>query len=176
MADTTRTVEFEGSAERYFMLVFCAVLMAVVAIAIALPASPGLHDSFIIRLIFYSVAAFFRLCAAVALRQLPKARGTVLTISPQGLRDTRIAPETIPWSAIENISTWAFGSFAAMVVKVDSATERRLSLNVMSRLARRPNGWFGADGLAIGPVGLKTSYETMFDTAYAFWRAHGRPA
>jgi hypothetical protein len=127
MADTTRTIEFEGSAEKYFMLVFCAVLMVVVAIAIALPASPGLHDSFVIRLVFYSIAAIFLLCAAAAMRQIPKVRGTVLTISLQGIRDTRIAPETIPWSAI-------------------------------------------------GPVGLKASYGEMFDTAYAFWRAHGRAA
>ena len=176
MTDTARTVAFEGSPEKYFMLAFFAMLMAIVAIAIALPASPGLHDSFVIRLIFYSVAAFFLLCAAVALRQIPKARGTVLTISPQGIRDTRIAADTVPWSAIQNISTWAFGSFAAMVVKVDPVAERRLSLNLMSRLTRRPNSWFGADGLAIGPVGLKTGYDEMFDTAVAFWRAHRHPA
>lgn len=173
MIDTTRTIEIEGSTGNYLLLVFCAALMAIVAIAIALPASPGLHDSFAIRLIFYSIAAFFLLCAATGLWQIPKAPGTVVTISPQGIRDTRIAAETIPWSVIDNISTWAFGSFTAMVMKVDPASERRLSLTVMSRLTRRPNGWFGADGLAIGPVGLKTNYDELFDTAFAYWRAHG---
>jgi hypothetical protein len=176
MIDTARTVAFEGSPENYFMLTFFAVLMAIVAIAIALPASPGLHDSFVIRLVFYSIAVIFLMCAVAALAQVPNARGTVFTISPQGIHDTRIAAETIPWSAIENISTWAFGSFSAMVVKLDPAAERRLSLTLMSRLTRRPNSWFGADGLAIGPVGLKTGYDAMFDTAVAFWRAHHHPA
>jgi hypothetical protein len=42
--------------------------------------------------------------------------------------------------------------------------------------ARRPNSWFGADGFAIGPVGLKSSYDEMFDTVVAYWRAHRHPA
>lgn len=176
MTDTARTVAFEGSPEKYVLLTFFAVLMAIVAIAIALPASPGLHDSVVIRLVFYSIAAIFLLSAVAALAQIPNARGTVFTISPQGIRDTRIAAETIPWNAIQNISTWAFGSFTAMVVKLDPAAERRLSLTLMSRLTRRPNGWFGADGLAIGPVGLKTGYDEMFDTTVAYWRAHRHPA
>lgn len=173
MIDTTRTIEIRGSPERYLLPAFCAVLMAIVAIAIALPAAPGLHDSLAIRLIFYSIAAFFLLCAAAALWQIPKARGTVLTISPQGIRDTRIAAETIPWGAVETISTWAFGSFTALVVKLDPGAERHLSLTLMSRLTRRPNRWFGADGLSIGPVGLKVGYDELFDTALAYWHAHG---
>ena len=61
---------------------------------------------------------FFSLCTIVGLWRLIAARGPVVTISPDGIRDTRVAAEFIPWNAVTAISTWKFRGQEAMVLAV----------------------------------------------------------
>jgi hypothetical protein len=75
--------------------------------------------------------------------------GPVVTVTPEGIRDTRVAAEVIPWSAITGISTWQYRGQKIMVLAVDPATESGLTLTRIARWSRGANRALGADGLCI---------------------------
>src|SRR3954469_2695382 len=122
----------------------------------------------ILKQIFYGLVVIFGVCAALALRGLFGLRGAVVTISPQGFRDTRLAAELIPWRAVRGVSTWSYNGTRAwrqsvMVLAVDPATEAKLTLPLLARLTRRPNRWLGADGLCVGAQDLKIDFAALQD-------------
>lgn len=97
-------------------------------------------------------------------------QGTVVTLSPQGIRDIRIAPEVIPWSAIRNVSTWKSQSQRIMVLDVDPETESRLPLSKIARWTREANKKLGADGLCVTAQGINTDYDGLLDATLAYWQ------
>jgi hypothetical protein len=176
--DTNRTIEIEGSPARPLVFITIGAVMALFAFMLAFPLADSGAD-LVLKIIFYSAAAFFGLCAAIALRSLFASRGAVVTISPHGLRATRVAAEPIPWSAVRGISTWDYTGVIAwssgqsvIVLAIDPAVEKTLTLTLPARLMRRPNRWLGADGLCFGAQDLNIDYDTLLGTTIAFWRAH----
>jgi len=168
--DTTRTIELEGSPARPLVFIVIGAVMALFSFMLAFPLEVSGVD-LILKVIFFVVAAFFCLCALLALRNLFRLRGPAVVISPRGIRATRIASEIIPWSAVRGIATWDYtGAIAwssgqsVMVLAVDPAVERTLTSTLLARLTRRPNRWLGADGLCIDARDLKIDYETLLNT------------
>lgn len=167
-ADTSRTLQIESSPAKLLGLAGLGVLMTAVSVFVAflpadaLPRTVLSHDKALIA--GWLGAAFFGLCTLVALWRLFTARGTVITISPQGIRDTRIAEEFIPWSAITNISTWEFRNQKAMVLAVKPDIEDRLGLTRAAQWTRSANRALGADGLCITASGVKIDYDTLLQT------------
>jgi hypothetical protein len=88
-----------------------------------------------------------------------------------GLRDVRVAPQTIPWSAIKSISTWQMQRQMVLVVAVDPAVEQYLTLTRVAQWMRAANRRIGADGLVISAHGLKIGYPTLFYTCRDYWEA-----
>ena len=85
-------------------------------------------------------------------RDLAAARSSaapVMTVSPAGLRDVRVAAEPIPWRAIKSISTWQMQRQMVLVVAIDPEEEARLTLTRLARWTRDANRRLGADGLVI---------------------------
>jgi hypothetical protein len=118
--------------------------------------------------------AFFGLCTWGILRRLLNASGPVVTLSPEGIRDTRVAKEPIPWSAVTGISTWEYRGQKAMVLAVSPGVEDRLGLTRMARWTRGANRALGADGLCITAAGLKIDYATLLQTSQDYADAHRR--
>jgi hypothetical protein len=108
----------------------------------------------------YVGLALFPLIAFIVGRYLFVLRGPVVTISSEGIRDIRIASETIPWHGIKNISTWSYGRNKVMVLALDPRLESALTLTRLARFSRGPNSVLGANGLCIAPRGLKINYNT----------------
>jgi hypothetical protein len=98
-------------------------------------------------------------------------RGPIVTISPGGLRDVRVAADPIPWRAIKGISTWQMQRQTVLVVAVDPATEARLALTRLARWTRSANRKLGADGLVVSSQGLKVGYPTLYYTCRDYWEA-----
>lgn len=117
---------------------------------------------------------FFGAMLAIAAWRLLTVSGPVITVSPRGVRDTRVAADIVPWSAIKSISTWSAYNQPAIVLSVDPAIERTLKLTRLARLTRRANAAVGADGLCIASQGLKMRHEALLETITAYWqRARG---
>lgn len=114
---------------------------------------------------------FFGGCTLVAFWRALVSRGPVLSFSPEGLLDRRIAPVPIPWRAIRGISTWTYKRQKVMVLDVDPGAEAQLPLSRMVRLTRSANRQLGADGLCVAASGLKMSYAELLATATAYLRA-----
>jgi len=173
-ADTSRTIEIENSPVKLIGLSLGCLLFAVLGAAIAfgyIHTDPRAH----VRWVGWFCLAFFGLCFAVGMWRLFGQRGPVVTIARDGIRDTRVAAEFIPWRAIGGISTWRYRQQNVMVLAVDPAVERTLTLTRAARWSRGANRALGADGLCVAATGLKTNYDTLLSTSMAYWQAR-RPA
>lgn len=163
--DTSRTLEIEGSPRKLLGLVGAGVAMTAASLAVALPLFDGMPTDPVAKVVGWFGVVFFGLCTVVAAWRLIAVRGPVLTMAPYGIRDTRIARDFIPWTAVQRISTWQFGRQKAMVLAVDPAMEVKLGLTPMARWTRSANRALGADGLCITALGLKIDYATLFQIA-----------
>ena len=122
----------------------------------------------------YVGAPFFLLCALIGLQRLLSVRAPVVTITPSGITDTRVASGEIPWAAVEDISSWSHRGQKFLVLKVAPAVESQLGLTTVAKWTRRTNAALGADGLCIGAQGLKTTHQVLSDAILAYARAaHG---
>jgi hypothetical protein len=175
--DTSRTLEIESSPAKLFVLFGLGVLMTAVSVAAAvMPADMLSHGVFareeaLVAGWFGTV--FFGLCTVVPLWRLFTARGPVITISPEGIRDTRVAAAFIPWSAITRISTWEYRSQKAMVLAVTPDLEEKLGLTRAPRWMRGAGRALGVDGLCVTASGVKIDYDALLQTTRDYasaWR------
>jgi hypothetical protein len=175
MLDTSRTIEIAGSPAKLILLSLCGVAMTLVSLAIAVPLFPDFRPDLLVRIVGSFGAVFFGFCTLIAVVRFARAREPVVTLAPQGIRDTRVAAEFIPWRAIRGLSTWQYQRQKIMVLAVDPAVERTLTLTRIARWSRGPNRALGADGLCVAATGLKIDYDTLFAASVAYARAHGGP-
>ncbi len=112
---------------------------------------------------------FFGFCMVVAIWRLFTLRGPVVTLTSQGIRDIRVAPEYVAWKEIEDISTWRHGGQKVMVLRVPDATWNRLTLTAIASRTRGMNQSLGADGLAVSSTELKTSHDALVQVTSVYW-------
>jgi hypothetical protein len=169
--DTSRTIEFHASNSRLLTLLSFSAMSTGIAAALAFRLFPNLPSDPATVSAGYSGLVFFSFCAAVAIWRLLAQRGAIVTVSPAGLHDVRVAAEPIPWRAIKSISTWQMQRQMVLLVTIDPADEARLSLTRLARWMRSANRKLGADGLIVSSHGLKVGYPTLFYTCRDYWEA-----
>jgi hypothetical protein len=106
---------------------------------------------------------------------LLSSRGPVITIAPEGIRDTRIASHFIPWDAIVRISTYSYRGLnfgRSMILVLNPGPTTQLSLTWFAWLTRFLNPMFGVNGLVVLTAGLKTDFETLFQKTLTYARAY----
>jgi hypothetical protein len=169
----TDVLEIRQSPIAMLGLLLGTVVLTLGGIAIALHWIPVRAGSFKEFVGGYASAGFFGLCTAVILWRLATVRGPVITITPEGIRDVRIAAEFIPWHTIKSVSTWQHRGFRCMVLAVDPAVENRLSLRLprATKWLRGPNRLLGVDGLCVDATGLTIDYDTLFRTCVSYHQA-----
>ena len=168
--DASGTIEIEVSRWRMALLLAGAVVMSALAGSIAFQVLPVDHLTTMQRAAAIIGVPFFGLCAVIAGWRLAALRGPVVTLSPDGFRDVRVASETIPWPAVERVSTWQANNQRAMILAITPEVERRLSLTPIARWTRGANRRLGADGLAIAATGLKVRYDDLLAATTARMR------
>jgi hypothetical protein len=169
--DTSRTIEIEGSPAKLILLSVLGLVMTGASLFVVL--YPPLRTDIMAQIVGYFGTLFFGLCTLIGFVRLVRAGRPVVTISPLGIQDVRVASETIPWAAIKNISTWSGEGQRSMVLAVDPAVERTLTLTTIARWTRRANAMLGADGLCVTAAGLRISYPALLSTTTAYAQAHG---
>jgi hypothetical protein len=163
MAESSaNTINIEGSPARLLLLTGLGVIMTALSAVIGLDLVPDMGADAVTWAISVFGAFFFGFCTLIALWRLLFVRGPVITISPEGIRDRRVAADVIPWSAIRRISTWEHSGQRVLVLNVDPAVERTLRLSMIAKYTRGANRALGADGLAVTAQGLKISYDELW--------------
>lgn len=166
------TIHVEVSPWRMLLVAGGAVVMAVLAGLIAFRILPIDDLSDAGQLGALAGVPFFGLCAAIAVWRVIALRGPVITLSPDGFRDVRVAVDLIPWTAIQGVTTWQAQGQRVMVLAVRPDVERRLALTPIARWTRDLNKRLRADGLAIGTTGLAMGYDELFTATVARVSAH----
>jgi hypothetical protein len=121
----------------------------------------------------YIGAVFFGLATCRMLWRLISARSPVVFISRVGIRDIRLADETIAWSAVRKIQIWDQRAQKCVVLKVDPLVAKRFAGGFLTRALMSKA--LGADGVVVNAVGLSMDLETLLETCKQYWGA-GRPA
>jgi hypothetical protein len=172
MIDTTRTIEVERAPGELLLLVVIGVLLTAGAgyLAFGLPAGAAFA-----RLLGLAGLVLFGFSTLIAIWQFLSQTGTAITISPEGIRDTRIAAETIPWSAVTDVSTLNYRYQKTVALSVNPATEARLTLSFPLRYTRAINRAFGYSEISISATGAATDFETLMANVTAYWRAWRGP-
>jgi hypothetical protein len=173
--DTSRTIEIESSPGKLLGLVGIGVVMTALGAALAFGGLSGRADTLSAHAVGTIALVFFAACTVVALWRLFTMHGPVITISPQGIRDTRVAADLIPWTAITGISTWEFKRQKIMILAVNPAVETKLLLTPMARWTRGAKRALGADGLGITAQGVKIDYDALLATVTAYAQAAREP-
>lgn len=171
MVNIPESKEIYGSPMKYIGLAVLGIVMTAGSAALAFrwfgDPAPGSFEQFI----GYVGLVFFGLCTVLIVWRVLTSQGPVVTITPDGIRDTRVAAELIPWTAINNISTWTHSGQKIMVLAVDPEVESQLTLTRIAKWTRGANAALGADGLCVTAQGLKNDYDSLLHTAETFAKA-----
>ncbi|MGZ3408849.1 MAG: STM3941 family protein [Rhizomicrobium sp.] len=174
--DTSATLEFGYSIPKMLGLFAGGVALTAASAVIALgiisdtgwgPLAPILGDVGVI---------FFGLCTVICLWRLLTGRGPVVSMTPEGIRDIRVAKEVIPWRSIRKLSRYEILGNESLVLLVDEQTEHKLTLSRIAKSTRKANTALGADGLIVAQQGLNTNFQTLFDAATAYVQRYGPPS
>ena len=169
--DTSRTTEIYASPARQLTLLAFGGMSFALAAGLAFNFVPNVPNDAATVTSGYFGMAFFGLCAGVAIWRLWAQRGAIITLSPQGLRDVRVAAEPIPWSAIKEISTGQMQRQSVLVIAIDPAAEQRLTFTRVARWMREAHRNRGVDGFVISAQALKVGFPTLFYTCRDYWEA-----
>ncbi|MDQ6437140.1 hypothetical protein RB623_24060 [Mesorhizobium sp. LHD-90] len=96
-----------------------------------------------------------------------------LTLSPEGFRDTNIAREVVPWSAVTSMSvapTYFRGrqQFLAIDLKVKDSAWSALTLTRSAKINKRHGG-----NMWVSRVGKERDFNAFFAMMRAYTKAHG---
>jgi len=103
--------------------------------------------------------------------RLVSTRQPVLFITRVGIRDTRIADDTISWRSVRDISAWQYRSQMIVVLKLDPLVADRFDAGLLKRIVSLMNKAVGAEGVLINPGGLTIDGETLLETCKQYWNA-----
>jgi hypothetical protein len=167
--DTNRTVEIKAAVGQMALLALGAAAFTAGAVFILANglAPPGSFK----ELAVYVGVSFFGFCTVMIVWRMITGRGTVVTIGPDGIRDVRVADNTIPWSAISDIGTWTAHGQKIMVLAVSPEVEAGLGLTRAASWSRGANRALGADGLCVTAQGIKIGYDALLATTTAYAEA-----
>ncbi|WP_342739121.1 STM3941 family protein [Bradyrhizobium sp. B117] len=159
------------SLARLLKILAAGVLMTLVCAAIAL-------NWFQIKTltpfqitVCYVGLALFGFVTLRTLWTLLFARAPVVFITRVGIRDTRIADDTIAWRSVRDISVWQFRNQKIVVLKLDPLVADRFDVGFLKRIISMMNQAIGAEGVLINPSGLTMDGETLLETCKQYWKA-----
>lgn len=163
------------SRARLLTLFGGSLLLTLLCTVLAFSWQEGNDVTKVLVAICYVGAVFFGLATCRMLWRLATARQPVLFISRVGIRDTRLAGETIAWSAVRKIFSWEQRGQKFVVLKVDPLIAQRFSRSIAMQALTLLNKALGTDSVIVNAGGLTVDTETLLETCQQYWGA-GRPA
>jgi hypothetical protein len=163
------------SRARLLMFFGGSLLLTLLCAALVFTWQEGKNVTSFLVAACYVGAVFFGLATCRMLWRLIAARQPVVFISRVGIRDTRLAGETIAWSAVRKIFLWEQRVQKFVVLKVDPLIAQRFSGGFAMQALAMMNKALGADSVIVNAGGLTMNTETLLETCKQYWGA-GRPA
>ncbi len=157
----TGAIEIEASSMPAVIALLSGLTMTVLSAIVAFRDSPDGVKSDFVQYSGYAGLLIGPLATALHFWRISKNKGAVVTLSGTGIRDTRIAPEEIPWAGIYSMATWDFQRQKALVFSVDPDIEAGLTTTFMARWSRKANKRYGADGLVVSASGLQIDHDSL---------------
>jgi len=158
------------SLARLFKLLGAGLLATLLCGALAFSLHDGKDIATIQIALSYFGIVFFGLATCKTLGTLISAREPVLFITRVGIRDTRIADDTISWRSVRDISIFRYRSQRIVVLQVDPLLAERFEGGFLKRVLSLLNKPIGADGVLV-TGGLTMDGETLFETCKQYWTA-----
>lgn len=174
--DTSSTTVIEKSPAQTMLLATFCLIFVLMCIWLLFGDLEGFRNFAGLAPVFGGIGlAFFGFCLIVILRRGLSGPKATITLTPTGITDLRVSPDEIPWSAVENISTWSANKQNIMVVRIPAEAEAKITLTTIAKMTRKANKALGADGLAIAATGLKASHPELLNLTQTYAKAHGAP-
>lgn len=159
------------SLGRLFKLLGAGLLLTLLCAALAFNWHYGKDiTAFQIALCYFGIM-FFGLATCKTLWTLISSSEPVVFITRVGIRDTRIADDTISWRSVRDISIWRYRSQKIVVLQLDPLLAERFAGGFLKRLLSLLNKPIGPDGVLVNAGGLTMDGETLFDTCKQYWTA-----
>jgi hypothetical protein len=92
----------------------------------------------------------------------------VLTLSPNGLADSRHPHGEIPWSDIRDVDIWGRGKPRQVILRLSEAYMQKNHPKFLGKLNRLGNRIFDADGLLVPQYPFKVNAEDLRDLIRAY--------
>ncbi len=173
--DTGRKLEIAGSPWKMLKLSAIGIVMTGGCVFLAHPLLTGHVGHLVEGIVGLVGTIFFGACTLIAMWRGWTSTGSVVTLTPTGISDRRLARREIPWSAVQGLSTWSMNGQDIMVIAVAPDVEARLGLSAIARWTRNANRSLGADGLCVGSQELAIDHDQLVATTLAYAQAHGAP-
>ncbi len=161
MDATHTTVEIKGSPMKLIGLVLTGILLTAASGAIAVGTIPVRAGNLLAQPVGWVGLVFFGAGTLLIGWRFLKSSKTVVTLSPDGILDTRVSERPIPWAAIQDVDVWSMHRQNIIVLSVPPEIESALSLTPIARWSRSANKKLGADGLCVTAQGLKISHDAL---------------
>lgn len=108
--------------------------------------------------------------AVLIVRSVTRYSGVIVKLSADGIRDIRLAADTIPWNAILSVETWSRPfRFSIVVLNVRPEVESTLDLKTTAGWFRGSRRTAGADGLCIAAHDLEIGFYDLKDLIDTYW-------
>ncbi len=174
MANLPDNIEIGYSRKRLLVLLVGGIALTAGSAAMAFHLFPDMQVGAFYTVVGYFGVLFFGFAILKIGWLFLTARGPVLFIDRNGIRDLRISPNVIPWDAVEQIGIGEVRKQAFVTLKVTPALEKQLVASTGKKLMRAANHALGVDGIVINPSGLQVDPTTLLEVCNAYRAAYGR--
>ncbi len=159
MADIPEIVSIKSSRLKLAGLGLLAIVMTGVSAALAFGgAFPFVSVASIAG---YAGTLIFGFASVYTIIKIFGPQSPVITVSLEGIFDTRLAKAIIKWSDIQNVTVWEMQEQPVIVLQVAPETEASIGLTRAARWTRKANKMLGADGLCVTASGLLTTHDEL---------------
>jgi hypothetical protein len=167
-------IEIGYSRKRLLVLLAGGIILTAGSAVMAFHLFPDMQVDAFYTAVGYFGVIFFGFAILKTGWLLLTARGPVLFIDRNGIRDLRVSPNVIPWDAVEQIGIGEVKKQAFVTLKVTPALEKELAASAGRKLMRAANHALGVDGIVINPSGLQVDPPTLLEVCNAYRAAYGR--
>jgi hypothetical protein len=175
MVQTSGVMEIKGSPAKLIGLLAMGAVMTALGAALAFGWFPGPSRGNEVAA-GWTCLVFSGWCTAVVVWRLLKAGQTVITITPDGNKDIRLAVGLVSWSAVSKVSSAQIGWQRFILLAVDPSMVQQLPLKRAAKWSIVVNRMFGFDGLCVLAIGLRINHDTLLRACLAHWRGVGGPS
>ena len=172
--DLPEIIEIGYSRKRLLVLLAGGIALTACSAAIAFHWFPDMQADAFYTAIGYFGVAFFGFALLKIGWLLVTARGPVLFVDRNGIRDLRVSQTLIPWDAVEQVGIGEVRKQSFVTLKVTPALEKQLVASAGKKLMRAANHALGVDGIVINPSGLQVDPPTLLEVCNAYRAAYGR--